>query len=155
MNLQITQTPMWLSDNPRQLFREPSAPIPTPPSLSFFLLKFEASHAFSFQEQEKEKRWWLRADAKWRRRKMGEIKGIGARVCERGAVGASWWQRDSTSAMSRWVGFCCGYLWVLVSGWVGFDLWVFGFELGGWLNGLRWWGLGLSPGKCDSAGGGQ
>ena len=32
---------------------------------------------------------------------MGEIKGIGARVCERGAVGVSWWRRGSTPAMSR------------------------------------------------------
>jgi hypothetical protein len=45
------------TDNPRRLFRASSAPIPTPPSLSFFLLKFEASHASSFQGQEKEKRW--------------------------------------------------------------------------------------------------
>ena len=87
----------------------------------------------------------LRADAKWQRRKMGEIKAIGARGCERGGG----CRRELVAAQ-----FCSSnvkvtgvLLWVLVAGWglgvlmrvsVGFGFGLGGFWLDVWWNGLRW-----------------
>ncbi len=63
----------------------------------------------------------LRADVKWWRRKMGEIKAIGARGCKRGGC----WREQGAGGVVRMVvaRFCSGnvevsgvLLWVLVAG---------------------------------------